>query len=148
MSFPLGDITELDLLKVFPFSDKIVIKELSGYEIKQALEHGVAKENLQNISSMLQPANLKYSINRKNSAFDRISNIQIKVNGKWKNINLAENYKVAMNSYITDGKSSFEMIKRAKTIKILETTDIEALREYVVKHTPITKIETNLISFK
>ena len=40
------------------------------------------------------------------------------------------------------------MINRAKTIKILETTDIEALREYVVKHTPITKIETNLISFK
>ena len=148
MSFPLGDITELDLLKVFPFSDKIVIKELSGYEIKQALEHGVAKENLQNISSMLQPANLKYSINRKNSAFDRISNIQIKVNGKWKNINFAQNYKVAVNSYIANGKSGFEMIKRAKTIQILETTDIEALREYVIKHTPITKIETNLISFK
>lgn len=97
---------------------------------------------------MLQPANLRYSITRKNFAFDRIGDIQIKVNGKWKNINLAENYKVAMNSYIADGKYSFEMSKRAKTIKILETTDIEALREYVVKHTPITKIETNLISFK
>ena len=42
MSFLIGDITELDLLNVFPFSGKIVIKELSGYEIKQALEHGVA----------------------------------------------------------------------------------------------------------
>ena len=97
---------------------------------------------------MLQPANLKYTINRNRPVFDRISNIQIKTNGKWKNINRKAKYKVAMNNYIGNGKDGFEVLKNAKTIKVLQQTDIEALREYLKKHSPLNQIETNLIIFK
>lgn len=44
MALPKGDISELDLLTSFPFNDNIVLKELSGDEIKSTLEHGVAKK--------------------------------------------------------------------------------------------------------
>ena len=147
-ALPVGEIKEMDLLSSFPFGNNIVIKELSGDEIKQALEQGVANTNFNNLSALLQPANLKYTINRNRPMFDRISNIQIKTNGKWKNINRKAKYKVAMNNYIGNGKDGFEVLKNAKTIKVLQQTDIEALREYLKKHSPLNQIETNLIIFK
>lgn len=148
MALPKGDISELDLLVSFPFGNKIVIKELSGDEIKKALENGVAKKSLKNLSSMLQPANLKYTINTQKPPFERISNIEVKIDGKWQKLDFSKRYKVAMNDYIAQGKSGFDMLKNAKTIKALEITDLEAISDYVKKHTPIKQIERGLINFK
>ncbi len=149
LALPVGDISELDLLTTFPFNDKIVVKELTGNEIKNALEQGISSDaNKKSFSSMLQPANLKYSINLNNPPKQRISDIQIKIHGKWQPINFSQKYKVAMNSYLANGKSVFGMLKNVKTIKVLEINDVIALRNFVLKHTPIQQIETNLINFK
>ncbi len=36
-----GNITRRDIVDVFPFSNTIVTKELTGAQIKNVLEHGV-----------------------------------------------------------------------------------------------------------
>ncbi|MBQ7586160.1 MAG: bifunctional metallophosphatase/5'-nucleotidase, partial [Desulfovibrionaceae bacterium] len=134
-----GDITRGDLLTAFPFGTKVIVREYTGEELYEALEHGVAGEDARG-PQMLQAAGLRYIVDSSKPKGHRVQKAElIDSKGKATPLNLRKRYKVVLPDYIAQGGDFFEVLTHGKKVKSTEPVDVEMLSKYLSKHSPLPK---------
>lgn len=126
-SVPKGDFTLRDANSILPFRNKVMLVELTGAAIRDALENSVSK-----ISSLgggfLQVSGISYSYNPNQPIGGRI--VSVNVNGE--PLNLDKKYTVAVTNYIYNGGDGYTMNKDGRVIVDSDNarTDVEVLIDY------------------
>lgn len=105
------ELTRKDVLTELPFGNVTVLLEMSGYDIKAVLEHGVSKVE-DKAGRFLQVSGLSFTYDAKAAAGSRI--VDVMMDGAA--MNLSKTYKVATNDYIAGGGDGFVMLKGASRL--------------------------------
>lgn len=127
-----GDITFGGAITVVPFSNTLVIMELTGAEIKAALEHGADRTG-----GLLHPSIMSgYDLNMSKPVGERVSNVRI----GGEPLDLNKIYKVTINSFTASGGDGHEVLKNAKGARVdTGFVDIDVLVAYFKKHSPVER---------
>ncbi len=119
-----GNITRRDIVDVFPFSNTIVTKELTGTQIKDVLEHGVKLYPEKN-SAFLQVGGISYHFDPKQKEGEKITDIL----KDGKPLDLNKKYVVATNDYIASGGDEFPCFSKEPILK-----EFGSLESIVIKY--------------
>lgn len=119
-----GNITRRDILDVFPFSNTIVTKELTGTQIKDVLEHGVKLYPEKN-SAFLQVGGISYHFDPKQKEGEKITDIL----KDGEPLDLNKKYVVATNDYIASGGDEFPCFSKEPILK-----EFGSLESIVIKY--------------
>ena len=144
-AFPKGELNLGHLLTAFPFNNQILVREYSGEQIWEALEHGVAKPTATG-PELLQVSGLSYVVDASKPKGQRVSSIQIiDPKGKTKPLRLKSKYRVVVPEFLVQGGDFFDMLKTGKTVSTTSINDIGVLRNYFQKHSHIHKVRVGRI---
>jgi 5'-nucleotidase len=138
-----GQITLGDLLTVYPFNDSVATFQMSGRDLLAVLEHGVSladKPAASGSGRFLQVSGLKYSFDARKPEGQRIVTADIMgPDGGYAPVQPDKLYWLATSGYLLKGGDDYSMIKeRAKKVYAFGAPIIDALRDYVASHSPIT----------
>ena len=139
-----GNITRGNIIEVLPWFDNIVVKELPGQAILDALEFGVA--NLPKSSGRFpQVSGITFDVNVNFSSTvltdpqgmfinvtgkRRVSNV--KINGV--DLNLTKKYKTSIHEFIAKGGDGYSMIANYEVVNESLFTDTDALLFYITNN--------------
>ena len=136
-----GDITLQNILDILPFSADIVIKEVYGKDILDALEFGM-KDLPGKTSRFPQVSGISFKVNTKikssvviddEEMFVKVDGdrrvYDVKVGGKKLDVN--KKYKLSFDNYISNGGDGFSMFNKYEEISNVLKTDNEALMIYI-----------------
>jgi len=108
-----GDITVGDVLKVMPFGNALAILELTGAEIKTALEHSVSQAPKEN-GAFLHVAGMKFEYDSSKAAGSRVTKVEVKTGAdSFAPLEDATKYFVATNTFTAKGGDGYEVFKKA-----------------------------------
>lgn len=105
-SIEAGDITKSDVLTVFPFTNFLVKIEVTGADIKAALEHGLADTPNQ-AGKFPQIAGMTVKYDSSKAAGEKVT--EVLVNGEALDPN--KTYQLATNDFMAIGGDGYEMFK-------------------------------------
>jgi len=125
-----GKITYGELISIEPFGNTLVELDLTGVELKAALEEGVGTGGELNPSQ-----GSSYEIDRSKPIGSRV--LSVIVAGA--PLDLAKTYRVTLLNFTANGGDAHQVLKDAKGARI-ETglIDLDALIEYVKAHNPLS----------
>lgn len=129
-----GDITVGDVITVLPFGNYVVTKEMTGADIKAALEHGF-KDTPNAAGSQAQIGGITVNVDTTKPAGERVSNIRFR-NGKKFDMN--RKYVVATNDFMAVGGDGYSMFKGKREVANFPGLD-EVVIEYIQKKGITTK---------
>ena len=139
-----GDISQGDILNVFPFANSLVIREYSGEELLAALEHGVAGYDAEETGTkiggprMLQPAGLRYEVDEGKPKGSRVVRVEVQDNrGGFVPLQAVEKYRVVLADYLARGGDGYTMLARGKRVEAPDPIDSDLVTEYVKRHNPL-----------
>ena len=124
-SIDVGDITKGEVIKVLPFGNYVILKEVKGSDIKAAIEYGIssypeASGKFPQISGMT----IKFDPQQNNKI------VEIKVDGEV--LDESKTYKLATNDFIAAGGDGYEMLGDDAIAGEFSGLD-EVLIEYIKK---------------
>lgn len=121
-----------------PFANKIILIEIPGSAIQEALEFGVSDPSYYKV---LQHSGIKVVYDLSREAFKRV--VEVKVLCQKCSIPIYEElddeklYKVAMPSFLAEGGDGFSSFPENTRSQVEGRIDIEALSDYIEKFSPI-----------
>lgn len=127
-SINAGDITVGNVITVLPFGNYVVTKELTGADIKAALEHGF-KDTPKSAGSQAQIGGVTLDLDTTKPVGERVSNIRFK-NGKRFNMNTK--YSVATNDFMAVGGDGYATFKGKRELANYPGLD-EVVIEYITE---------------
>jgi 5'-nucleotidase len=133
-----GTVNFGQLFKVQPFGNTLVVKRMTGQQVKDLLEHQF--ENLDRPKVLFPSDSLKYEVDRRQPKGQRVLNIQI---GQ-KPLDLTRAYNVTMNSFLASGGDGFWQFNQAPTVSGGEL-DVDALSDYVQQRPGLKPAPTDRI---
>jgi 2',3'-cyclic-nucleotide 2'-phosphodiesterase (5'-nucleotidase family) len=110
--YPAGtNITRQDVLSELPFGNRLVLVELTGREIKAALENGVSQIDSR-VGRFPQLSGMRVTIDRKAAAGSRVTRIEhdgkpLDPNGR---------YKLVTNDFLFGGGDGYEALARGRVL--------------------------------
>ena len=107
-----GDLTLYKINEAFPFINYVIEVEMTGAEIKQALEHGVEKYPTEWNGGFMQVSGLSYTFDAAKPSGRRLMGVTI----GGKEIEDRKKYKVATNDFLYQGGDGYEVIKNSKLL--------------------------------
>jgi 2',3'-cyclic-nucleotide 2'-phosphodiesterase (5'-nucleotidase family) len=120
--YPAGSkLTRKDILTELPFGNKTLMIEVTGAQIKEALENGVGKME-EGAGRFPQVSGLSFTIDKAKPAGERISDVM--VNGT--PLDMAAAYKVATNDFMARGGDGYTMFKSGKLLVNAESAKLMA----------------------
>jgi 2',3'-cyclic-nucleotide 2'-phosphodiesterase (5'-nucleotidase family) len=126
-SIPAGDVTRGDIITVLPFNNTVVVVEVTGQDIYDALEWGYSRLPESN-GGFPQTANMGIVYSRFSDPGNRIKRVLI--NGKVVDRNAT--YRLATNDFMAAGGDGYTMFN--KPIVMYGVGLDEVLTDYMVKH--------------
>lgn len=126
-SIDTGEITRGEVITVLPFGNYVIVQELTGADIKAALENGIAGYPSQDYGAFAHVAGLKYVYDGTKAVGERVVSVTLN-NGQ--TLDLAKTYKVATNDFIAAGGDKYVMFKGKKVVANYEGLD-EILTDYI-----------------
>ena len=137
-----GNITYQDIINTMPFSNDVLVKEISGQTILDALEFGVRNYPAPT-SRFPQVSGITYKIDTsinssvvvdENEMFQSIDGerrvYNVKINGTDLDVN--KNYTIASHSFILGGGDGYAMFSNCPIIKTAFGVDNEVLLNYIM----------------
>lgn len=113
--YPPGAITNRQIYSMLPFANEVVVIEVKGNELRQALEHSVENvvkgQGFQEDGGFLQVGGLQFVYNGLSAPKSRV--VSVKVNGQPLDEN--KTYKVVTISYLAEGNQGYTMLKKDMT---------------------------------
>ncbi|WP_158598414.1 bifunctional metallophosphatase/5'-nucleotidase [Notoacmeibacter ruber] len=111
-TYPAGStLTRRDVLSELPFGNRTVLLEMTGAQVKEALENGVGQIE-EGAGRFPQVSGLTFSVDSSAEAGARISDV--KVDGK--DLDESANYKVATNDYMAGGGDGYSVMSEGKVL--------------------------------
>src|SRR5690606_30438741 len=105
-SIEAGQITKGDVITVLPFGNYIVTKEVSGTDLKAALENG-SSAYPDSKGAFSHVAGMTYSIDPSKPAGERVHSIMV----KGQPLNMNQMYMLATNDFIAAGGDEYSMFE-------------------------------------
>lgn len=134
-----GDITKKDVITVLPFGNYGVMIEVTGQDIKDALEVGVAKYPEAN-GAFSHVAGMRYTFDPSKEVGSRV--VEVLVGGK--PLDLKATYKLATNDFIAAGGDNYTMFAECKSLGEFSALD-EIVIEYLqTKGTEGTELQNRI----
>jgi 5'-nucleotidase len=133
-----GSVNFGQLFKVQPFGNTLVVKRMTGQQVKDLLEHQFANNERPRV--LFPSERLNYDVDRRQVAGQRVQNIRI---GQ-KPIDLSHDYHVTMNSFLASGGDGFWQFNQAPTVSGGEL-DVDAFSEYLRQNPMLKEPQTNRI---
>lgn len=143
--YPAGTmITRRDVLSELPFGNSTVMVEITGKDIKDALENGVSQVD-NRAGRFPQVSGLSFTYDAKAPAGSRVLSIEV----AGKPIDPAGKYKVASNEFMFGGGDGYAALGRGKTL--IGKTDGSLMANVVMVHvrklgTVEAKVEGRIIA--
>lgn len=106
-SINVGDITVGEVLTTMPFGNALAIMNITGAELKSALEHSVRQFPAEN-GGFLHVSGLQFSFDPALPAGSRVTEVNVKNGKKLTPLDLKKSYKVASNTFTAKGGDGFE----------------------------------------
>lgn len=107
-----GDFTRGDAFSLLPFANTLVKIEVTGSELKQVMEEGLAYVVSDGGSTRAYPygAGIRYSVDLTENFGDRVSKLQVwdKATASWQPVRPRDTYVVVTNSFIGGGQDGYE----------------------------------------
>ncbi|MEK4027851.1 5'-nucleotidase C-terminal domain-containing protein [Pseudobacillus sp. FSL P4-0506] len=131
-----GDITLDEVLTVMPFGNSLAIMNLTGAEIRAALEHSV-KEAPAQFGGFLQMSGLKFTYDSSKPVGERVQTAEVKTAEGYVPLADNESYVVATNTFTAKGGDGYEMFGKAyEEGRVSEPgfVDWEMFRDYLQAH--------------
>ncbi len=140
-ALPKGQITRGDILTIHPFGNIFVLREYSGEQILDALEHGVKGEGAKG-PHMLQPAGLSYEIDASRPEGSRVGKVTVRgMDGKAVPLDLKTRYVTALTDYLANGGDGFTMLTEGRLVESAEPLVADVLDGYIRTHSPLAAPE-------
>jgi 2',3'-cyclic-nucleotide 2'-phosphodiesterase (5'-nucleotidase family) len=109
--YPAGSLTKKDIMSILPFTNYGVKLEVTGQQIKDALENGVSKiEN--GAGRFSQVSGMSYIFDPNKPAGSRI--IEVKIGSQ--SLDLSKTYTLATLDFVAEGGDGYEVLTEAKTL--------------------------------
>jgi 5'-nucleotidase/UDP-sugar diphosphatase len=106
-----SEITRRDVLRELPFSNKTVLVEVTGAQLRQIVEHGLS--NLREPTGRFpQISGMKVEADRAKPPGERLT--ALVVNGK--DVTDGATFKLATNDYLTRGGDGYEVLSQARVL--------------------------------
>lgn len=124
-----GPVTLGEVLTVMPFGNTLYAADLTGAQIKEALEHGVSQVE-EGGGAFPHVAGLTYTFTLNKPKGERILDVNLAdEKGKSRPLNLKKTYRVATNNFMGGGGDGYSVFKQAKNGVDLGFTDYETFTE-------------------
>lgn len=131
-SIDKGDITKGEVVTVLPFGNTVVTKEVTGKNIRLALEHGLRYYPDQN-GGFPQVAGMRYTFDPSRSAGERV--VDVAVNGQ--PLEDDKTYVLVTNDFMAAGGDGYTMLGESKTLFDFGAMD-DVLMDYLAKHPTVS----------
>ncbi|MGN6610744.1 MAG: bifunctional metallophosphatase/5'-nucleotidase [Angustibacter sp.] len=139
-----GDVTFGAAFSVQPFNNYVVAMDMTGQQILDLLEQQWLGGNAGDNAKILQVSEgFTYSWSKSAAAGSKVDPASVKLNGTV--INPAATYRVAANSFLSDGGDNFPSFAAA-TNKYIGGLDIDAFASYLTAKSPYQPIGTDRIT--
>ena len=136
-----GNITYQDIINIMPFSNDVLVKEVTGQTILEALDFGV--RSLPDVTTRFpQVSGITFKVDTsinstvvvdENEVFKKLGDKQrvydIRVNGE--KLDLNKKYTLSSNSFILGGGDGYTMFSDCETVKTAVALDNEAVIKYI-----------------
>lgn len=131
-----GDISVGDVLEVMPFANTLVLVDLTGLQIKTALEEAIDYQMVHhpeyNPPLMPYVAGMIFHVRPASAAGHRVSNLEIRENGVYQPAVETRVYRVVVNSFVAGGGDGFAAIKNASAFRSdTGIIDSDAFRDHL-----------------
>lgn len=131
-----GDVTIAEAFELLPFSNTLVILDMTGQEIIDVLEEALANfaDNPDGSSGSYPYASgLRYEVDISQTAGDRISNVEVnsQVAGSWTAIDISATYKVVTNDFIASGQDGYTTFGTVSDAGLIEDTFTEYAQGFI-----------------
>jgi 2',3'-cyclic-nucleotide 2'-phosphodiesterase (5'-nucleotidase family) len=114
-SIDAGPITLGEILTTMPFGNALAIMDLTGAEIRAALEHSVSAAPTQS-GGFLHVSGMKFTYDSTKPAYQRVVSVEVKgLDGNYTPLNDTQNYLVATNTFTAKGGDGFTSFGTAYT---------------------------------
>ncbi len=107
-----GDITLGDVLTVLPFGNTLATMDLTGAEIKEALEHSVSQYPSES-GAFLHISGMKYTFDSTKAAGSRVQSVQVYENGSYTDLVEDKVYTIATNAFTAKGGDGYTVFQNA-----------------------------------
>lgn len=116
-----GPLTRRDILSILPFGNHIIKAQVSGLQIKQALEHGVSLPSDEEAGRFPHVAGIRFTYDTRKPVGSRVTSVTI--NGQ--PLNEKKLYTLASTTYLLDGGDGYTMLKNSKLLIPIKTSPLE-----------------------
>jgi 2',3'-cyclic-nucleotide 2'-phosphodiesterase/3'-nucleotidase len=123
---PEGPVTRGTIFEVMPFDNRVFTLELTGAELKLALEQALRSERVTQVSG------IRYQFDLGKPALQRIESLTL---ADGRPLDLAARYKVAVNDFMATGGDDYDVLSGGKNRRETDIEVREALEERVARLT-------------
>lgn len=133
-----GQVTMGDVLTVLPFQNTVATFQLSGKDLKEALENGVSQLE-EGAGRFAQVAGLKYAFDKSAPPQSRVKSVEVMENGGWVPLDPDKDYLVAANNYTRQGGDGYKVFaEKAKNAYDYGPGLEQTVADYLGTHSPYT----------
>ncbi|CDM59188.1 MULTISPECIES: bifunctional metallophosphatase/5'-nucleotidase [Rhizobium] len=135
-SIDAGDVTQGEVITVLPFQNTLATFQLTGADIRKALENGLGKIE-EGAGRFPQVSGLKYTFDKAKPAGSRVVSVKVKEGDAFVPLDDAKSYGVVTNNFMRaggDGYSIFETAGKNAYDFGPDLADVTA--EYLAAHSP------------
>lgn len=125
-TLPAGDITRGMILEVHPFSNSIIVTEMTGATLRQAFEASVSKYPVEH-GGFLHVSGATMKFDSTKEVGSRV--VELKVNGE--DVVDTKKYTVALPTFVRDGGDGYTMFAGLPEVKSLPRIDAELVMDYI-----------------
>lgn len=134
-SIDAGPVTMGEVLTVLPFQNTLSTFEVTGAQLKDALENG-ASQYEEKAGRFLQVAGMKYTFDVAQPAGSRITDVQVAEGGGFVPLDPAKKYLVVSNNYVRTGGDGFKMFVDAEKAYDFGPDLADVVAEFIAKNAP------------
>lgn len=136
-SLPAGDISRGDLLALHPFDGQVYVREYSGQQIREALEHAVSGPDGEG-PQLLQVAGLTYEADTSRPAGQRLRSVHIvDEQGQRHALDPQRRYGVVLSDFLASGGDGFGMLRHGRLLATTPLSVRELTGDYIRRHSPL-----------
>ena len=143
-SIKKGDIKKGDVISVLPFGNYVVVIQVTGQDIIDAIENGIQSyPNARGAFPHVGGMNVKFDPSKE--AFSRVVEVTL---DSGENLDPAKSYTLATNDFMAVGGDQYESLKGKETVGEYESLE-EILSDYITKNgVTITSAEDRMLSIR
>ena len=126
-SISQGKVTVGTAYAVLPFGNTLVTLDVTGDRLRQTLEYGVTRSE----GAFPYVAGARYVADMTRPQGQRITSVEVRLEGKWLPLDSARTYRLVTNSYLARGGDGYAMLKTAAPRTDTGFVDVQAFIEFV-----------------